>query len=653
MRGCNLGCDAWHVDCVETQKQCTSACEKYNEREYTVVTPPNKNGKACVGPTDCVPGEDMCSTTTNATATTESITTATTTATTTTTTTIAINTAVNDVLAKVLVVIGVVGSIVIIGVGYWVAFYKKQTPSTTRGRRQTAAAAPATNNPAFDQRLAPVDDEGVYSTGLEAAFASASFPLYGRIVCNDDDDNDDYGDCSDRADYDHGSAATPFADILSSLIEQEVSMQNNRLSPTNKFKAAITSAAKSTGDRNADTAKILRAVESSLAFGARVHRKQSESNTLPNCALTPYDIAVIHSYTVETKLYLAVNDALRFFGENTTTAAGVERIRPFLPFIDLFTTALRKLPPVREIVFRGVRKSVHNLIGSKKGNDKIIFHGFTSATLSADVLRSANFLGIGAGLGARTVFQFAAVRGRCISAYSESGPNGSTSSINATHDEDEVLLLPGAAFIIDKDGVTPCANGITEVRAAQLNPYGSSIYDDVQNDSLYATLYEDIGLPSRHSSTSNRQPARGRAQTSAAAGMATQAGARCKQCNAKPQFCACNVRRNTAGMARRCKVKTSKGPCTNMALPKSGLCGAHTCGRVGCKASKPSKAAFCAEHAAAEKKRRLTLEQRELFHFDPTEPKAHNANASAVYAEPSAEQIDLYDEGSVPGASAV
>lgn len=606
------------------------------DRDYMLVTIAVNNGRACIGPAvgNCQKGDGACQIlqeSNDSSANPGSIDSAESSNTT-------------PRLSKgmtALVVIVVLAIIVAIGVGYWVVFQKKP-PEASRGRKRTTAAA--TNNPAFDQSLAPADDAGVYSTGLEAAFASASFPLYGRIVCNDDDDNADYGDCSDRADYDHGSAATPFADILSSLIEQEVSMQNNRLSPTNKFKAAITSAAKNAGDRNADTAKILRAIESSLAFGARVHRKQSESNTLPNCALTPYDIAVIHSYTVETKLYLAVNDALRFFGENTTTAAGVERIRPFLPFIDLFTTALRKLPPVREIVFRGVRKSVHDLIGSKKGNDKIIFHGFTSATLSADVLRSANFLGIGAGLGARTVFQFAAVRGRCISAYSESGPNGSTSSINATHDEDEVLLLPGAAFIIDKDGVTPCANGITEVRAAQLNPDGSSIYDDVQSDSLYATLYEDIGLQSRHSSTSNRQPARGRA---------TQAGARCKQCNAKPQFCACNVRRNTAGMARRCKVKTSKGPCTNVALPKSGLCGAHTCGRVGCKASKPSKAAFCAKHAAAEKKRRLTLEQRELFHFDPTEPNAHNANASAVYAEPSAEQIDLYDEGSVPGASAV
>merc|ERR1711935_330868 len=55
-------------------------------RNYQVQTPTNQKGKACVGATDCTPGEDACPPTTTITSTTTSITSSTARVTSTTTT---------------------------------------------------------------------------------------------------------------------------------------------------------------------------------------------------------------------------------------------------------------------------------------------------------------------------------------------------------------------------------------------------------------------------------------------------------------------------------------------------------------------------------------------------------------------------------------
>ena len=67
--------DPANVDCEETQDECTERCQQAAHRNHRVVTPRAKNGRACVGATDCKRGDGSCpapTTTTKTTATTTS-----------------------------------------------------------------------------------------------------------------------------------------------------------------------------------------------------------------------------------------------------------------------------------------------------------------------------------------------------------------------------------------------------------------------------------------------------------------------------------------------------------------------------------------------------------------------------------------------------
>jgi hypothetical protein len=59
--------DPANADCIEEQSQCTVACEIFDQRTYSLLTPAVKNGRACVGPTDCQPGDGACPATTSTT----------------------------------------------------------------------------------------------------------------------------------------------------------------------------------------------------------------------------------------------------------------------------------------------------------------------------------------------------------------------------------------------------------------------------------------------------------------------------------------------------------------------------------------------------------------------------------------------------------
>lgn len=122
---------------------------------------------------------------------------------------------------------------------------------------------------------------------------------------------------------------------------------------------------------------------------------------------------------------------------------------------------------------------------------------------------------------------------------------------------------------------------------------------------------------------------------------------RCPKCNTKIQFCTCNVRRSTLDMrkdsvikSRQCTQTTRAGPCTNLAVINSVLCGLHTCGTIQCQASKRSNAAFCAK---CEKKRAVQREQQ---------PPGVVGTSSGLYEEAVAKQVGLYDTAMVPGAAA-
>jgi hypothetical protein len=77
---------------------------------------------------------------------------------------------------------------------------------------------------------------------------------------------------------------------------------------------------------------------------------------------------------------------------------------------------------------------------------------------------------------------------------------------------------------------------------------------------------------------------------------------RCGKCNAKKQFCTCDVRRNTIDMSngrpdKKCTQKTSAGTCPNMARTGNARCSEHTCQHAGCSQGKSSKVKFCNAHS--------------------------------------------------------
>ena len=56
--------DARNVDCLEEQYPCTNRCERGVDRDYILTREAKHNGKACIGPFDCQPGDGGCPTTT-------------------------------------------------------------------------------------------------------------------------------------------------------------------------------------------------------------------------------------------------------------------------------------------------------------------------------------------------------------------------------------------------------------------------------------------------------------------------------------------------------------------------------------------------------------------------------------------------------------
>lgn len=226
---------------------------------------------------------------------------------------------------------------------------------------------------------------------------TAGASIYGRVIS--DEGGDDYGDIdySEHAIYSEGIT---FAELLKSAIDSTPPPLTSA-NPSTAFREAVTRAAKTCGDQNMDAKLIIDCIEYSVKFGEKVHRKQVQSGTLPHQSLTAMDIAVIHSYTLQTALYGALNKALREFAEDADYD-----IDDFLPYIALLIAALEKLPPLQTVVYRGIRKPAADLLGTKGDNDRFTFPAFTSTTLSPHVLMQPDFLGVDRRLGTFALLDF-------------------------------------------------------------------------------------------------------------------------------------------------------------------------------------------------------------------------------------------------------
>jgi len=153
------------------------------------------------------------------------------------------------------------------------------------------------------------------------------------------------------------------------------------------------------------------------AAGRTVKRLEKRGELAP---LTREEAFAVHVYTQDSWFYKEVNRRLRLRERQS--------LKPFFPYLKLFLTGLHRLEPVDDTVFRGVKLD----LAAKYGvDDEIVWWAFSSATATAAVLSSDEFLGE---TGPRTLFSIN-VR-RCVNIRRYSAMGG----------EDERLILPGTAF---------------------------------------------------------------------------------------------------------------------------------------------------------------------------------------------------------------
>jgi hypothetical protein len=139
----------------------------------------------------------------------------------------------------------------------------------------------------------------------------------------------------------------------------------------------------------------------------------------PKDGLTLDESAAIYLYTMEC-MYHQLNEALR----------SVQRqvLIPYFSYLKLLLTALWKLKDVKEVVWRGMKGNFADQYPTGK---KLVWWGFSSCTLSLDVLQNQTFLGE---TGQRTLFNIQCFNGKMIQNHSY------------YPSEKEVLLLPCSYF---------------------------------------------------------------------------------------------------------------------------------------------------------------------------------------------------------------
>ena len=165
--------------------------------------------------------------------------------------------------------------------------------------------------------------------------------------------------------------------------------------------------------------------------------------------LTMEESASIMLYSLEwspseSSLYCILNSMLR-------STARQAQLPPWLLYLRLFITALSKLPSIpAQHVFRGVKADLRSQYA--KGST-CVWWGFSSCTLSADVLENDQFFGK---TGARTLFSITCDSGKSIINHS------------CFVGEEEVLLLPGREFKVV--GCLDMGNQLHMIQLKEIQP---------------------------------------------------------------------------------------------------------------------------------------------------------------------------------------
>jgi hypothetical protein len=142
-------------------------------------------------------------------------------------------------------------------------------------------------------------------------------------------------------------------------------------------------------------------------------------------------------------LYVALNATLQSNDRN--------KLEPWFLYLKLFLTALSRLPSTHQSVFRGVKLDLHTDYPKDK---TIVWWGFSSCTVSVDVLRSEVFLGT---TSERTLFIIECNSGKNIRKHSY------------YQSEDEILLRPATQFKVR--GCLNQDNGLYIIQLEETQPY--------------------------------------------------------------------------------------------------------------------------------------------------------------------------------------
>jgi hypothetical protein len=144
-------------------------------------------------------------------------------------------------------------------------------------------------------------------------------------------------------------------------------------------------------------------------------------------------------------------DKCLYFVLNTTLRS-VDRgnLKPWFLYLKLFLTALSRLPSIYRSVFRGVKLDLH--ADYPKGKT-VVWWGFSSCTVSIDVLQSEMFLGTA---GIRTMFTIECASGKDIREHSYFSS------------EDEILLLAATQFKVI--GCLNQGNGLHTIQLKETQP---------------------------------------------------------------------------------------------------------------------------------------------------------------------------------------
>ncbi len=163
--------------------------------------------------------------------------------------------------------------------------------------------------------------------------------------------------------------------------------------------------------------------------------------------LTQDESASIRLYTMsfngDQSLYKVLNQTLR--SENR------ENVKPWFKYLQLFLTALNKLPSHSKTVWRGVRNV--DLSHQYPKGKRSAWWGISSCTSNVEVLQSEQFLGT---TGNRTLFSIECQQGKSISLHSRYKA------------EEEIILMPGFYFQVISQ-LTP-AEGLRIIHLKQFYP---------------------------------------------------------------------------------------------------------------------------------------------------------------------------------------